>query len=47
MKRISICLMMSALACAAAQAGAARNTPATACDPAAGPSIHIEDVSRF
>jgi hypothetical protein len=47
MKRVSLCLMISALACAAAQAGAARNAPVTACHPAARPSIHIEDVSRF
>ena len=39
--------MISALAWAAAHAGAARKAAATTCDPAPLPSIHIEDVSRF
>ena len=48
MQWIRICLMISALAGAAAQSGAARDTAAaTSCGPVSRPSIEIEDVSRF
>jgi Predicted Zn-dependent protease (DUF2268) len=46
MKRISIGVAIGALACAAIS-GAAQRAPSTALDPAAGPTIHIEDVDRF
>jgi Predicted Zn-dependent protease (DUF2268) len=44
MKQISI--VIGALACAAIS-GAAQSAASTAFDPAAGPTIHIEDVDRF
>jgi Predicted Zn-dependent protease (DUF2268) len=46
MKRISIGVVVGALACAAIS-GAAHSSASPAVDPAAGPTIHIEDVDRF
>ena len=46
MKRISIGAAIGALVCVATS-GAAQKEPSTAVLPAAGPTIHIEDVGRF
>jgi hypothetical protein len=46
MKRIAIGAMIGALVCVATS-GAAQKEPSTAVLPAAGPTIHIEDVERF
>ena len=46
MKRMSLGAVIGALVCVATS-GAAQKEPSTAVVPAAGPTIHIEDVERF